>query len=119
MRLRRFIAVLCVCSLADDPTQISSVAVAVKILDVNDNAPSLTHYLEAYVCENAKAGQVRRHGPTKKTTLNVQFCTKLCRLKPQTVHEVLKLALPQLATTPVLSPVVSFIHVDHWFRRRN
>lgn len=28
---------------------------------MNDNAPSLMHYLEAYVCENAKAGQVRRH----------------------------------------------------------
>lgn len=28
---------------------------------MNDNPPSLMHYLEAYVCENAKAGQVRRH----------------------------------------------------------
>lgn len=45
----------------DNPTQIASVAVAVKILDVNDNPPSLTQYLEAYMCENAKAGQVRRH----------------------------------------------------------
>lgn len=95
----------CVCasSLADDPTQISSVAVAVKILDVNDNAPSLTHYLEAYVCENAKAGQVRRHGPTDKTTLNIKFytdvsCTKLCRLRPQTVYEVLKLASLHLSS---------------------
>ncbi|XP_042366423.1 cadherin-20-like [Plectropomus leopardus] len=42
----------------NNPTQISSVSVAVRVLDVNDNAPSLTHYLEAYVCENAKAGQL-------------------------------------------------------------
>ncbi|AWP21093.1 hypothetical protein SMAX5B_001218 [Scophthalmus maximus] len=42
----------------NNPTQISSVSVAVKVLDVNDNPPLLTHYLEAYVCENAKAGQL-------------------------------------------------------------
>ncbi|XP_029978650.1 cadherin-20 isoform X1 [Sphaeramia orbicularis] len=41
----------------NNPTQIGSVSVALKVLDVNDNPPSLTHYLEAYVCENAKAGQ--------------------------------------------------------------
>lgn len=52
---------VCVCVPADNPTQISSVSVAVKVLDVNDNPPLLTHYLEAYVCENAKAGQVRKH----------------------------------------------------------
>ncbi|XP_039983530.1 cadherin-20-like isoform X2 [Xiphias gladius] len=28
------------------------------LLSVNDNPPLLTHYLEAYVCENAKAGQL-------------------------------------------------------------
>lgn len=49
------------CVPADNPTQIASVAVAVRVLDVNDNAPSLTHYMEAYVCENAKAGQVQKH----------------------------------------------------------
>ncbi|KAF3703816.1 Cadherin-20 F-cadherin MN-cadherin Precursor [Channa argus] len=42
----------------NNPTQIASVSVAVKVLDVNDNPPSLTHYLEAYMCENAKAGQL-------------------------------------------------------------
>lgn len=52
----------------DNPTQIASVAVAVKILDVNDNPPSLTQYLEAYMCENAKAGQVQRHQASDKTT---------------------------------------------------
>ncbi|KAF7653513.1 hypothetical protein LDENG_00081820 [Lucifuga dentata] len=42
----------------NNPTQTASVSVAVKVLDVNDNPPSLTQYLEAYVCENAKAGQL-------------------------------------------------------------
>uniref|UniRef100_A0A667YF09 Cadherin-20 n=1 Tax=Myripristis murdjan TaxID=586833 RepID=A0A667YF09_9TELE len=42
----------------NNPTQIASVSVAVKVMDVNDNPPSLTQYFEAYVCENAKAGQL-------------------------------------------------------------
>ncbi|XP_060921065.1 cadherin-20-like [Labrus mixtus] len=42
----------------NDRTKVSSVTVAVRVLDVNDNPPSLMHYLEAYVCENAKAGQL-------------------------------------------------------------
>ncbi|XP_033841531.1 cadherin-20-like [Periophthalmus magnuspinnatus] len=42
----------------NNPSQISSVSVAIRVLDVNDNAPNLSHYLETYVCENAKAGQL-------------------------------------------------------------
>ncbi|KAM4606306.1 cadherin-20-like [Polymixia lowei] len=42
----------------NNPTQIASVSVAVKVLDVNDNPPSLTQYFETHVCENAKAGQL-------------------------------------------------------------
>ncbi|KAM6971141.1 cadherin-20-like [Tautogolabrus adspersus] len=42
----------------NDHTKVASVPVAVRVLDVNDNPPSLMHYLEAYVCENAKAGQL-------------------------------------------------------------
>uniref|UniRef100_A0A8C6SRM9 Cadherin-20 n=1 Tax=Neogobius melanostomus TaxID=47308 RepID=A0A8C6SRM9_9GOBI len=42
----------------NNPTKISSVSVAIKVLDVNDNAPTLSHYLETFVCENAKAGQL-------------------------------------------------------------
>lgn len=52
---------MCVC-VTDNPSQIASVYIAVRILDVNDNPPSLTHYLEAYLCENTKAGQVRGIG---------------------------------------------------------
>lgn len=71
---------LCVCALADNPSQISSVSVAVKVLDVNDNPPSLTHYLETYVCENAKAGQVKTtaYASITSTTLDARknTCTK-------------------------------------------
>ncbi|CAN9506071.1 unnamed protein product [Ophioblennius macclurei] len=42
----------------NNPSQISSVSVAVRLLDVNDNPPRLTDYLEAYMCEHAKAGQL-------------------------------------------------------------
>ncbi|MFT7800089.1 cadherin-6-like [Arapaima gigas] len=35
----------------------SRVPVYIKVLDVNDNAPTLDTFYEAFVCENAKAGQ--------------------------------------------------------------
>ncbi|GCB67570.1 cadherin-8 [Scyliorhinus torazame] len=39
-------------------SQVSRVLVAVKVLDVNDNAPELASQPEAYLCENGKSGQV-------------------------------------------------------------
>ncbi|XP_036374287.1 cadherin-20-like [Megalops cyprinoides] len=42
----------------NNPTQIGSVSVTVKVLDVNDNPPELSQYYEAFVCESAKAGQL-------------------------------------------------------------
>uniref|UniRef100_A0AAV2L7D6 Cadherin-20 n=1 Tax=Knipowitschia caucasica TaxID=637954 RepID=A0AAV2L7D6_KNICA len=42
----------------NNPSQISSVSVSVRVLDVNDNAPTLSHHLETYVCEDANAGQL-------------------------------------------------------------
>ncbi|KAK6292884.1 hypothetical protein J4Q44_G00363850, partial [Coregonus suidteri] len=42
----------------NNPRMIGSVSVVVKILDVNDNPPSLTQYFEAFVCERANAGQL-------------------------------------------------------------
>uniref|UniRef100_A0A8C9G789 Cadherin-20 n=1 Tax=Pavo cristatus TaxID=9049 RepID=A0A8C9G789_PAVCR len=48
----------------NNPSQVGSVSVTVKVLDVNDNAPEFARFYEAFVCENAKAGQVRNdeHG---------------------------------------------------------
>ncbi|MGH0149118.1 UNVERIFIED_CONTAM: hypothetical protein FKN15_051109 [Acipenser sinensis] len=42
----------------NNPTQIESVSVNVKVTDVNDNPPELAKYYEAFVCENTKAGQL-------------------------------------------------------------
>ncbi|XP_061095038.1 cadherin-20-like [Conger conger] len=42
----------------NNPSQIGSVSVMVKVLDVNDNAPELTQFNEAFLCESAKAGQL-------------------------------------------------------------
>ncbi|XP_072522768.1 cadherin-20-like [Salminus brasiliensis] len=42
----------------NNPSKIGSVSVAIRVLDVNDNPPSLMQYYEAFVCENAKAGQL-------------------------------------------------------------
>ncbi|KAM6430399.1 cadherin-8 isoform 2-T3 [Liasis olivaceus] len=41
-----------------NPSQISRVPVAIKVLDVNDNAPELVSGNEAYLCENGKTGKV-------------------------------------------------------------
>lgn len=51
--------------LPDNPSQVGSVAVTVKVLDVNDNAPEFARFYEGFVCENAKAGQVRNAGNTR------------------------------------------------------
>ncbi|XP_067905180.1 cadherin-8-like isoform X2 [Heterodontus francisci] len=39
-------------------SQVSRVLVAIKVIDVNDNAPELASQPEAYLCENGKSGQV-------------------------------------------------------------
>lgn len=51
--------------LPDNPSQVGSVSVTVKVLDVNDNAPEFARFYEAFVCENAKAGQVSNAGNTR------------------------------------------------------
>ncbi|NXS55438.1 CAD20 protein, partial [Brachypteracias leptosomus] len=44
--------------LPDNPSQVGSVSVMVKVLDVNDNAPEFARFYEAFVCEDTKAGQL-------------------------------------------------------------
>ena len=63
-----FVCLLC----SDNPSQIGSVSVAIRIMDINDNPPSLTPYYEAFVCENAKAGQVRPRIAKKHTHTHIQ-----------------------------------------------
>ncbi|XP_048868427.1 cadherin-6-like isoform X1 [Brienomyrus brachyistius] len=41
----------------DNPRQTSRVPVYIRVLDVNDNAPTFATYYETFVCENAKDGQ--------------------------------------------------------------
>ncbi|XP_060949812.1 cadherin-20-like [Limanda limanda] len=72
----------------NNPTQISSVSVTVKVLDVNDNPPLLTHYLEAYVCENAKAGQL------------IQTVTALDPDQPLSGHHFYYSLAPEAANNP-------------------
>ncbi|XP_053322082.1 cadherin-20 [Spea bombifrons] len=42
----------------NNPSQVGSVPVTIKVLDVNDNAPIFTKFYETFMCENAKAGQL-------------------------------------------------------------
>lgn len=42
----------------DNPRQMSRVPVYIRVLDVNDNAPTFATNYETFVCENAKANQV-------------------------------------------------------------
>lgn len=45
-------------SFPDNPQQVSRVPVYIRVLDVNDNAPTFASSYETFVCENAKANQV-------------------------------------------------------------
>ena len=48
---------MCVCFL-DNPRQSSHVPVYIRLLDINDNAPTFATVYETFVCERTKAGQV-------------------------------------------------------------
>lgn len=43
---------------ADNPRQSSHVPVYIRLLDINDNAPTFATVYETYVCERTKPGQV-------------------------------------------------------------
>ncbi|MBN3271479.1 CAD10 protein, partial [Polyodon spathula] len=53
-----------------NPKQVGRVPVYVRILDINDNAPEFATFYETFVCENAKAGQVRCQQVVKSIDLN-------------------------------------------------
>ncbi|XP_036703549.1 cadherin-10 isoform X2 [Balaenoptera musculus] len=45
----------------NNPKEMTRVAVFVRILDVNDNAPQFAVFYDTFVCENARPGQVSTH----------------------------------------------------------
>lgn len=51
--------------LPDSPVLTSRVAVTIQVLDINEFPPELASPHETFVCENAKAGQVRPHTPRR------------------------------------------------------
>ena len=50
----------CVLRALGNHSQISRAVVAIRVMDVNDNAPEFATEYEAFLCENGKPGQVRR-----------------------------------------------------------
>lgn len=45
--------------LSENHSQISRAIVAIRVMDINDNAPEFAADYEAFLCENGKPGQVR------------------------------------------------------------
>ncbi|KAJ1202563.1 hypothetical protein NDU88_006361 [Pleurodeles waltl] len=72
----------------NNPTQIGTVPVTVKVLDVNDNAPEFTRFYDTYVCENAKSGQL------------IQTLTAKDQDEPQEGHHFYYSLTPEVANNP-------------------
>lgn len=56
---------ICPFPFPDNPKEMTRVAVFVRILDVNDNAPQFAVFYDTFVCENARPGQVSTHETSK------------------------------------------------------
>ncbi|XP_006878781.1 PREDICTED: cadherin-8 [Elephantulus edwardii] len=69
-------------------SQISRVPVAIKVLDVNDNAPEFASEYEAFLCENGKPGQV------------IQTVSAMDRDDPKNGHYFLYSLLPEMVNNP-------------------
>ncbi|KAM9046568.1 cadherin-8 [Megaptera novaeangliae] len=69
-------------------SQISRVPVAIKVLDVNDNAPEFASEYEAFLCENGKPGQV------------IQTVSAMDKDDPQNGHYFLYSLLPEMVNNP-------------------
>uniref|UniRef100_A0A668AXH5 Cadherin 8 n=1 Tax=Myripristis murdjan TaxID=586833 RepID=A0A668AXH5_9TELE len=62
--------------LADQDIKISRAIVAIRVMDINDNAPEFATEYEAFLCENGKPGQVRREGAIHQMLNNPNFTIK-------------------------------------------
>ncbi|KAM6117971.1 cadherin-8 [Pterocles gutturalis] len=69
-------------------SQVSRVPVAIKVLDVNDNAPEFASEHEAFLCENGKPGQV------------IQIVSAIDRDDPKNGHYFLYSLLPEMVNNP-------------------
>ncbi|KAM7146502.1 cadherin-8 [Macrochelys suwanniensis] len=69
-------------------SQVSRVPVAIKVLDVNDNAPEFASEHEAFLCENGKPGQV------------IQTVSAIDKDDPKNGHFFLYSLLPEMANNP-------------------
>ncbi|XP_007448078.1 PREDICTED: cadherin-8-like [Lipotes vexillifer] len=69
-------------------SQISRVPVAIKVLDVNDNAPEFASEYEAFLCENGNPGQV------------IQTVSATDKDEPKNGHYFLYSLLPEMVNNP-------------------
>ncbi|XP_072366225.1 cadherin-20-like isoform X1 [Scyliorhinus torazame] len=71
-----------------NPTQIGSVSVTIKVLDINDNAPEFVKDHESYICENVKPGQL------------IQMVSAVDMDNPQGGHHFYYSLAPETANNP-------------------
>ncbi|XP_039359402.1 cadherin-8 isoform X2 [Mauremys reevesii] len=69
-------------------SQVSRVPVAIKVLDVNDNAPEFASEHDAFLCENGKPGQV------------IQTVSAIDKDDPKNGHFFLYSLLPEMVNNP-------------------
>ncbi|XP_035275813.1 cadherin-8-like [Anguilla rostrata] len=69
-------------------SQISRAIIAIRVLDINDNAPEFATEFEAFLCENGKPGQV------------IQTVSAVDRDDPQNGHSFLYSLVPEMLNNP-------------------
>ncbi|XP_030313480.1 cadherin-8 isoform X3 [Calypte anna] len=71
-----------------NPKLMSRLPVAIKVLDVNDNAPEFASEHEAFLCENGKPGQI------------IQIVSAVDKDDPKNGHYFLYSLLPEMVNNP-------------------
>ncbi|XP_051788102.1 cadherin-8 isoform X2 [Erpetoichthys calabaricus] len=69
-------------------SQISRISVAIKVLDINDNAPEFATVYEAFLCENGKPGQV------------IQTVSAIDKDDPKNGHFFIYSLAPEMSNNP-------------------
>ncbi|KAM9374238.1 cadherin-8 [Phaethornis superciliosus] len=69
-------------------SQVSRLPVAIKVLDINDNAPEFASEHEAFLCENGKPGQI------------IQIVSAVDKDDPKNGHYFLYSLLPEMVNNP-------------------